>query len=149
LVFIDVILPDELQSFCENGNLRVAVILFRLWRRHLLRKNAGNSAEHDASQQRNNQNPPHVFANLRERYKQSLMSKFWQRPTRGIVLVTTCRMRDPICNLINTRLQPGGQQRLASASRFNGFPTDYKLLKWFRLSSCNSTGLKPRVNERS
>ena len=33
-------------------------------------------------------------------------------------------MRDSICNLINTRLQLGVQQRPASASPFNGFPAD-------------------------
>src|SRR5258705_6785315 len=33
-------------------------------------------------------------------------------------------MRDSTCNLINTRLQLGVQQRPASASPFNGFPAD-------------------------
>ena len=33
-------------------------------------------------------------------------------------------MRDSICNLINTRLQLGVQQRPTSASPFNGFPAD-------------------------
>src|SRR5437773_105219 len=33
-------------------------------------------------------------------------------------------MRDSICNLINTRLQLGVQQRPISASPFNGFPAD-------------------------
>ena len=56
-------------------------------------------------------------------------------------------MRDPICNLINTRLQPGVQQRPASTSRFNGFPADDKPLKRFHSPSCGSTGLKPGVNE--
>src|SRR6478672_2050031 len=36
-------------------------------------------------------------------------------------------MRDAICNLINTRLQLGVQQRPTSASPFNGFPADSKL----------------------
>jgi uncharacterized protein (DUF885 family) len=44
-------------------------------------------------------------------------------------------MRDSICNLINTRLQPGVQQRPTSASPFNGFPAD------------NKPSLKAGVNE--
>jgi uncharacterized protein (DUF885 family) len=55
-------------------------------------------------------------------------------------------MRDPICNLINTRFQPGVQQRPASTSRFNGFLADYKPLKRFHSLLCGSTGLKPGVN---
>ena len=35
-------------------------------------------------------------------------------------------MRDSICNLVNTRLQLGVQQRPTSASPFNGFPADNK-----------------------
>src|SRR5262249_16255171 len=58
LILVDVVLADQLQGFCENGNLRVAVILFGLRRLHFLRESAGNSAEQDASQQRNNQDPP-------------------------------------------------------------------------------------------
>ena len=58
-------------------------------------------------------------------------------------------MRDPICNLINTRLQPGVQRRQESTSRFNGFPADDKPLKRFHSTSCDSTGLKPGVNERA
>jgi uncharacterized protein (DUF885 family) len=57
-------------------------------------------------------------------------------------------MRDPICNVINTRLKPGVQRPQASTSRFNGFPADCKPLKRFRLSSSDSTGLTPGVNER-
>src|SRR4029077_10439614 len=56
-------------------------------------------------------------------------------------------MRDPICNLINTRLQAGIQQRGASTSRFNGFPADYRPLKRLHSPSCGSPGLKPGVNE--
>ena len=55
-------------------------------------------------------------------------------------------MRDPICNLINTRLQPGVQE---SSSRFNGLSADPKPLKRFHSTSCDSTGLKPDVNERA
>lgn len=56
-------------------------------------------------------------------------------------------MIDPICNLINTRLQPGVQQRQASSSRFNGLHAACKPLKRFRFLSCGFTGLKPGVNE--
>ena len=58
-------------------------------------------------------------------------------------------MRTPICNLINTRLQAAVQQRQESSSRFDGFLGDYKPLKRFRSTSCDSTGLKPCVNERA
>lgn len=57
-------------------------------------------------------------------------------------------MRTPICNLINTRLQPG-VQREESTSRFNGFAAGDKPLKRFHSTSCDSTGLKPGVNERA
>ena len=59
-------------------------------------------------------------------------------------------MRNPICNLINTRLQPGVPQRQESTSHFNGFPADYQPLKLkrFHSPSCGSTGLKPGVNEK-
>jgi hypothetical protein len=44
LIAIHVILTNQFQSLCENGNLRVAVILFGLsWRRFLreyIRENA-------------------------------------------------------------------------------------------------------------
>src|SRR5678815_4964982 len=56
-------------------------------------------------------------------------------------------MRDSICNLINTRLQLGVQQRPASTSSFNGFPADSKPLKRLHSPSCGSPGLKPGVNE--
>ena len=56
-------------------------------------------------------------------------------------------MRDPICNLINTRLQLGVQQRPASTSPFNGFPADNKPLKRLDSPSCGSPGLKAGVNE--
>ena len=55
-------------------------------------------------------------------------------------------MRDPICNLINSRLQPGIQE---SSSRFNGLQADDKPLKRFHSASRDSTGLKPGVNERA
>ena len=42
----------QFQRFCENGNLRVAVILFALWRLHFLRENSWQSAEQETSQQR-------------------------------------------------------------------------------------------------
>ena len=58
-------------------------------------------------------------------------------------------MRDPICNLINTRLQPGVHGRQESSSRFNGFPADHKPLKQFHSASYDSTELKPGVNERA
>jgi uncharacterized protein (DUF885 family) len=56
-------------------------------------------------------------------------------------------MIDPIFNLINTRLQPGVQQRQASSSRFNGLHAACKPLKRFRFLSCGFTGLKPGVNQ--
>jgi len=56
-------------------------------------------------------------------------------------------MRDSICNLINTRLQLGVQQRPASASPFNNFPADAKPSKRLHSPSCGSLGLKPGVNE--
>ncbi len=56
-------------------------------------------------------------------------------------------MRDSICNLINTRLQLGVQQRPASTGPFNGFPADYKPLKRLHSPSCGSPGLKPGVHE--
>src|SRR5215475_979125 len=56
-------------------------------------------------------------------------------------------MRDPICILINTRLQPGLQQPSASTSRFKGLPAEHKPLKRFHSSSCFPTGLKPGANE--
>ena len=55
-------------------------------------------------------------------------------------------MRNSICNLTDTWLQPGVKEWAASISRFNGFPADFKPLKRFRLSSSESTGLKPGVN---
>ena len=76
------------------------------------------------------------------------MSEFWQRPTLGVVCSSTRRMRNPTCNLIYTRLQAGVQEWPASISHFNGFPADFKPLKRFRLSSSDSAGLKPSVNER-
>jgi uncharacterized protein (DUF885 family) len=56
-------------------------------------------------------------------------------------------MKDPICDLINTRLQPGVQRRPAGTSRFNGFLADHKPLKRFHSRLRGSTGLKPGVNE--
>jgi len=56
-------------------------------------------------------------------------------------------MRTPICNLINTRLQPG-VQRQERTSRFNDFAAEDKPLKRFHSTSCDSTRLKPGVNER-
>jgi uncharacterized protein (DUF885 family) len=56
-------------------------------------------------------------------------------------------MREHICNLINTQLQPGVKQRQPSTSRFNGFPAGYKPLKRLHLPSCGLTALKPGVNE--
>ncbi len=55
-------------------------------------------------------------------------------------------MRDTISDLIKTRLQPGVQQRSTNSSRLNGFPGNDKLLKRFRFTSCDSTGLTPAVN---
>ena len=56
-------------------------------------------------------------------------------------------MIDSICNLINTRLEPGVQERQASSSRFTGLHADCKPLKRFRFLSCGFTGLKPGVNQ--
>ena len=56
-------------------------------------------------------------------------------------------MRTPICNLINTRLQRG-VQRQESTSRFNGLAAEDKPLKRFHSAWCDSTGLKPGVNEK-
>jgi uncharacterized protein (DUF885 family) len=56
-------------------------------------------------------------------------------------------MSDDLADLINTRLQPGVQQRQACTNRFNGFPADYKPLKLFHRRSCAFTWLKPGVNE--
>lgn len=36
------------------------------------------------------------------------MSEFWQRPTHSVVCSSTRRMKNPICNLINTGLHKGG-----------------------------------------
>ncbi len=56
-------------------------------------------------------------------------------------------MRDSICNLVNTRLQLGVQQQPTSASPFNGFPADNKLLRRLDSQSYGSPQLKPGVNE--
>jgi hypothetical protein len=59
-------------------------------------------------------------------------------------------MRTPICNLINTWLQPGvQQQRQERTSRFNDLPGHDKPLKRFHSASSGFTGLKPGVNERA
>ena len=55
-------------------------------------------------------------------------------------------MRNLICNLINTRLQPGAE-RHPSTSRFNGLPVEHIPLKRFHSRSGGFTGLKPGVNE--
>src|SRR5262249_40427444 len=65
LVFIHVILPEQFQSLCENGNLRVAVIFFALsWLRFLC-EHARKSAEHETSQQRDNNRAPHIQPKIR------------------------------------------------------------------------------------
>lgn len=56
-------------------------------------------------------------------------------------------MRERICNLINTRLQPGAPIH-PGASRFNGLVPERKPLKRFGSCSLRSTGLKPGANER-
>jgi len=56
-------------------------------------------------------------------------------------------MRDAISDLTNTRLEPGVQQRSARNRRFDGLPADYKPLKRFRFTCCDSNGLNPGVNE--
>jgi len=56
-------------------------------------------------------------------------------------------MREHICNLIDTRLQPRVQLRQARTSHFNGFLANYKQLKWFHSPSCGFTRPKPSVNE--
>ena len=55
-------------------------------------------------------------------------------------------MRERVCNLITTRLQPAAQRRGASASLFNGSVAT-KPLKRFRSPSYRSTGRKAGVNE--
>ena len=57
-------------------------------------------------------------------------------------------MSDCLPSLVNTRLQPG-VQREPHTSRFNGLPTAGKPLKRFRFPPCDSTGLKPGVNDSS
>ena len=52
LVLIHVILPEQFERLCENGNLRVAVILFTLSLAALPARTLGKSAEHETSQQR-------------------------------------------------------------------------------------------------
>jgi uncharacterized protein (DUF885 family) len=56
-------------------------------------------------------------------------------------------MREHICNLIDTRLQPRVQLRQARTSHFDGFLANYKQLKWFHSPSCGFTRPKPSVNE--
>src|SRR5881275_1199274 len=56
-------------------------------------------------------------------------------------------MREHICNLIDTRLQPRVQLRQARTSHFNGFLANYKQLKWFHSPSCGFNRPKPSVNE--
>jgi uncharacterized protein (DUF885 family) len=56
-------------------------------------------------------------------------------------------MREHICNLIDTRLQPRVQLRQARTSHFNGFLANYKQLKWLHSPSCGFTRPKPSVNE--
>src|SRR5712671_7244831 len=65
----------------------------------------------------------------------------------ALSVVTTRRMRDSICNLINPRLQLGVQRRPTSTSPFNGFPADDKPLRRLHSPSCFSPGLKPGGNE--
>src|SRR5262249_41809745 len=48
--------------------------------------------------------------------------------------------------LINTRLETGAESQL-DLSRFNGFPSTRKPLKWFLPSSSGFTGLKPGASE--
>ena len=57
-------------------------------------------------------------------------------------------MREPIFNLINTRLQPRVQSRRGT-SRFNGFPARPKPLKRFDSYSVRRTALTPGVNVRA
>src|SRR5438477_1634371 len=56
-------------------------------------------------------------------------------------------MREHMCNLIDTRLQPRVQLRQARTSHFNGFLANYRQLKWFHSPSCGFTRPKPSVNE--
>src|SRR5207244_12368638 len=51
LVVIYVILPNHLESLCENGNLRVAVIVFALRWPRFLRERAAENTEHETRQQ--------------------------------------------------------------------------------------------------
>src|SRR5438132_14272427 len=65
LVLIHVILPEQFQSLCENGNLRVAVILWAFSWLRFLRERAGKSAEHETSQQRDDHQAPHIQPKIR------------------------------------------------------------------------------------
>src|SRR5204863_6368214 len=60
LVVIHVILPNQLESLCENGNLRVAVILFAPCRRRFLRKYACERGEYETNHQRDDHQAPHI-----------------------------------------------------------------------------------------
>jgi len=81
LVIVYVILPNQLESLCENGNLRVAVIVFALPWLRFLRERTGESTEHETSQQWNGQQTPHIKTEDYRTMRSSLMRKFWQRPT--------------------------------------------------------------------
>jgi hypothetical protein len=60
LVVIHIILPNQFESLCENGNLRVAVILFGLSRLRFLRECARESAKQQTNQQWDDHHAPHI-----------------------------------------------------------------------------------------
>src|ERR1700751_3870045 len=86
------------------------------------------------------------------------MSEFWQRPTQSVVCSSTRRMRNPICNLVYTRLHKGcavaagddrgGVWHLPPRAAGVTDPCyNYKPLKPFHAPPRSSTGLKRGVNE--
>jgi hypothetical protein len=65
-------LPEQFQSLCENGNLRVAVIFFALSWLRFLREHAGKSAKHETNHQRDDDRTPHISTNnTKEAYHRS------------------------------------------------------------------------------
>jgi hypothetical protein len=65
LVPIHVILPDQFDRLCENGNLRVTVIFFILSRRRFLRVDARQDAKQQQRNQRQSNNgASHILARI-------------------------------------------------------------------------------------
>ena len=130
LVLIHVILPDQLQGFCENGNLRVAVILFGLWRLRLLRENAGIAP--NRTQANNGMITTRLmFCPISKNDMTIAHEEFLATPNAEFVCSDTRRMRTPFIISLTlgfSRVYNNGQQ---STSRFNGFPANRKPLKRF------------------